>query len=297
VNKTGNDMRTILILLLVFVVSCVDNATPNSSTGENNAVDGGGDASTSTSMDSGTPVDSDAGPNDAGADAGQQSSIACDPFGDTDACPEGEGCLPAARDDQTSELTGECGNVGSLQQGEPCDRESTEVFCEAGLLCVSSECTPYCDPEKDTGAGACPADSGCSPLTDMGEVLDFGACGPKCEYVHGDGPPPTLICPADEPSCIPGELFGVPFDVCRESVPMLNVGDNCIDAGLQDGQFCGVTSVCIEYMTPGQVQCREYCFLSEGEFGVPGHLDCSDPADSCVGIFDQPETGICHQTG
>ena len=81
---------------------------------------------------------------------------ACKPFADVagTACPTGQACLPTtvAGNDYLRSVSTVCGAPGTAALGKAC---GNGTYCAAGLVCISSACTPICDDTHACATGKC----------------------------------------------------------------------------------------------------------------------------------------------
>ncbi len=286
-------MRHSLIFFIALLVSCGGDTNNNGTS--NNDSDAGETTPDMSNDTSANASDQDAGGEDAGEP--EPSRTPCDPYGDSDPCGEGEGCRPTIREVSTGKMLGQCIFVGPRQLGESCEKDTPDMRCVAELICVSEVCIHHCDGDAETGAGTCPDDLGCYPLTDMGATRAFGGCGPTCEFDHDDPLNPTVACSEAGNSCFPGELLEVPFDFCGDSPAMIELGQDCAAAGLEGGTLCGPAAVCLDFMSNDQLVCQPLCLGSRGAYDQAPHPDCPNPTDVCADLFENTEIGICVAAG
>lgn len=171
--------------------------------------------------------------------------------------------------------------------------------------CEFSECSPRQDPTGCAPTETCVASSVDNAMTDIDE-RDFGNCQESCTF----SPDGSTGCDTDPNSfCRPrdftqanaqangGQPVTIGTDVCVDFSAFtdspdvmewpLAEGANCTAVGLEEFQFCGPFSLCLQIEDiSNDVLCYDFCRRSAGGYNMPNHPDCTQNADrSCVGNF------------
>ena len=208
-------------------------------------------------------------------------------------CESGEWCAPTHLGNEA----GTCVAEGTVAEGDPCAYSSE---CAAGQFCDcrfgfngncqanAAECVAACIPgATGNDPGACAAGQTCTALWIYGQVSAFGVCREPCDY-DGDS-----ACTDSEETCVPGELLPDGADACVD-VPAdaPSFGTQCWLLGVDDGDVCGETALCLIPEEPdAPATCEDVCRdLPGAPIGSSPHPDCQDPGDTCTEI----EAGLAY---
>ena len=229
-------------------------------------------------------------------------------------CAEGEYCAPYLYNSDGGVCQVDDGLAG---EGQPCGDGTPETTCQAGLMCVGTasgpECSLLCDPEAEPGddGDTCAETQTCGGLQSNNPdgtsvQLDLGTCLDSCDFHQ------KVQCTDETLSCSPGELFGIPADVCitpnegYESWP-LDEFAICPETATQ-GQLCGPNSACFPdyWGLTGQgiseiLYCFDICIGDAGTFYQSNHPDCRRETAVCdPELFLEDgfsEIGVCGADG
>lgn len=183
----------------------------------------------------------------------------CEPFGQTNQCPNGEWCYPFHTQTGTKTgVEGRCVRTGKHPRGAICSVGE----CDAGLKCVQAPlpsqydlatCQPICDP---SAAAACLPGEVCIADRASGKALSVGTCQKSCQAFESD--PCRAGCASNE-WCAPASLEPG-FGVC------MLVGTRATGATCDSTRRCGVGDVC-QPKAPGASAldnvCQRTCVPSE----------------------------------
>jgi len=230
----------------------------------------------------------------------------CTPYVSNSGCAQNEWCVP---DFETAGI-GQC--VTSATNGKPAGAVCTEFFgeCADGMICLWDECQQLCDPTATgTAPGTCSGDAFCSGLAYQdGTELAVGLCNePECvyNYARGQGGTPIVACENPADRCLPGDLFGVPLDVCFP--PTDSAGDPFFAVGYPLDEFapCGMTEEYTWCRAAGRClamsstdptpYCLELCLdrIPPG-VGQTNHPMCGRSEAQCAAMFVSTDLGICY---
>ncbi|MBN2192071.1 MAG: hypothetical protein JW751_04585 [Polyangiaceae bacterium] len=241
------------------------------------------------------------------------SSAACIPIGDSTSgvgtceigctvfeegadagCEESKWCAPTFLGGDR----GLCTVPGAVDFGEVCEQNTDCGFggyCECRFgrrtFCPASICVHACLPGATSGDpdGCGDGETCVRPFAGRAPPVpaSFGICRATCEF-DGDA-----TCPDGE-TCVPGALLADGEDACIDIPETTDpVGEWCIQLGIDEGEPCGPTDVCVLLPEQSLTQCLDACRFSEGGVGTTNHPDCADAGASCEEIAAGLDYGQC----
>lgn len=202
-------------------------------------------------------------------------------------CAEDEWCAPSFLGGDA----GTCVAVGTAAVGEACSDgddcvEGGTCDCRFGQTtgCFSTRvCTDACLPGAATGEPeSCASGQTCVRPSVWGQPASFGLCREPCD---ADG---AATCSDETETCVAGALLPDGVDACLDVPPAAAVGEYCPILGIDDGDPCGPTELCLTLPGDGNAVCVDVCRFSEGGVGTTDHPDCAEATASC----EQLEAGL-----
>ncbi len=192
---------------------------------------------------------------------------------------------------------GTCVAVGAAAIGETCtagDDCGAGAYCDCRFGqttgCFSARiCTAACLPGAATGdPEGCASGQTCvRPSVWGGQPASFGLCREPCD---ADG---AATCSDETETCVAGELLADGVDACIDVPPAAAAGEYCFVVGIDEGDPCGPTNLCLALSGDGNAICVDVCRFSEGGVGTTDHPDCAEATDSCEQIAAGLDYGRC----
>jgi|GEM_PF-1882252 len=216
----------------------------------------------------------------------------CTLFGEGEAagCAADEWCAPTFLGGDA----GTCVAMGTAGVGDSCSAGDDCVaggYCDCRFgqttTCFSTRvCTDACLPGAATGEPeGCASGQTCvRPSVWRGEPASFGICRQACD---ADG---AATCADDTETCVAGALLPDGIDACLDVPPAAAVGEYCFVIGIDEGDPCGPTDLCLTLPGDGNAVCVDACRFSEGGVGTTNHPDCAEATDTC----EQIATGLAY---
>jgi len=215
----------------------------------------------------------------------------------------GEGAAAGCAADQWCAPTflggdaGTCVATGAAAVGETCTAGDDCVaggYCDCRFgqttTCFSTRvCTDACLPGAATGEPeGCASGQICvRPSVWGAEPASFGICREPCD---ADG---AATCSDETETCVAGALLADGVDACLDVPPSAAVGEYCFVVGIDEGDPCGQTDLCVTLPGDANAVCVDACRFSEGGVGTTDHPDCAEATDSCEQIAAGLEYGRC----
>ena len=170
-----------------------------------------------------------------------------------------------------------CFVPGTTPNGKVC---TAHQDCMTASRCVRGTCRSLCENSTSCVGGDVCVSHETDDIPGATNPVEF--CTPGCDFHAG------LACNDNLwTDCLMGEMMETSVDYCFDVS-----STSCI--GMPVGFVCGPHSRC-QNLSGGMTMtntCVEYCAVSEGALGTPGHPDCTDATRTCTDVM-LPSAGMC----